>query len=147
MGGATLSARLVRRGWTHGAVLLGVATAASAATVLAVLAWLGVHHVATVLLPMFVVALGLGMTRAPAMASALVPFTAMAGLASSTLGFSQMLIASTYNIAYSRIVDASTTALATGVFLSIAASLLMVLLLRPGAPERAATPEAVRAGD
>ncbi|MBX7110725.1 MAG: multidrug effflux MFS transporter [Dehalococcoidia bacterium] len=139
MGGATLSARLVRRGWTHQAVLSGVTTAATAATVLAVLAWLGVHHVAAVLLPMFVVALGLGMTRAPAMASALVPFTTMAGLASATLGFSQMLIASSYNITYSRFVEASTTALATGVFLSIAASLLVVLVLRPGRSMPAAT--------
>lgn len=135
MGGATLSARLVRRGWTHGAVLLGVSTAASAATVLALLAWFGVHHVAAVLLPMFVVALGLGMTRAPAMATALIPFTGMAGMASATLGFSQMLIASTYNIAYSALVEAGTTALATGVFLSIGASLVAVLLLRPGDPE------------
>jgi len=132
MGGATLSARLVRRGWTHQAVLLGVGTAAAAAFVLALLAWTGVHHVATVLLPMFVVALGLGMTRAPAMASALLPFTAMAGLASATIGFSQMLIASSYNIAYSRIVEASTTGLATGVFISIGGSLLAVLVLRPG---------------
>lgn len=150
MGGATLSARLVRRGWTHQAVLLGVGTASAAAFVLAVLAWLGVHHVATVLLPMFVVALGLGMTRAPAMASALVPFTAMAGLASATLGFSQMLIASSYNITYSRIVEASTTALATGVFISIAASLLVVLVLRPGATARGASErvaETVAAGD
>ncbi|MGE0134464.1 MAG: multidrug effflux MFS transporter [Dehalococcoidia bacterium] len=150
MAGATVSARLVRRGWTHRAVLLGVTTAASAATLLAVLAWAGVHHVAAVLLPMFVVALGLGMTRAPAMASALVPFTAMAGLASATLGFSQMLIASGYNIAYSRVVEASTTALATGVFISIGASLVAVLILRPGSGARPAVegaPEPVAAGD
>src|SRR5439155_8127040 len=95
MAGAALSARLVRRGWTHRAVLLGVTTSAAGATVLATLMWSGAEHVATVLLPMFVVAFGLGMTRAPAMASALVPFTAVAGLASATLGFSQMLIAST----------------------------------------------------
>jgi hypothetical protein len=80
---------------------------------------------------MFIVALGLGMTRAPAMASALIPFTAMAGLASATLGFSQMVIASGYNIAYSSLVEAGTAALATGVFISIMASLLAVLLLRP----------------
>ncbi len=131
MAGASLSARLVRRGSTHQAVLAGVVTASIGSLVLAVLAWSGAEHVATVLLPMFVVALGLGMTRAPATASALVPFTAMAGLASATLGFSQMVIASGYNIAYSAFVDAGTVALATGVFISIAASLLVVLLVRP----------------
>lgn len=149
MAGASVSARLVRRGSTHQAVLAGIVTAASGSTVLAVLAWSGAEHVATVLLPMFIVALGLGMTRAPAMASALVPFTAMAGLASATLGFSQMVIASGYNIAYSAFVDAGTVALATGVFISIVASLLAVLLLRPGQHIEAppATLATVVAGD
>jgi DHA1 family bicyclomycin/chloramphenicol resistance-like MFS transporter len=131
MGGATLAARLVPRSSAHRVVMLGVTTAAASSALLAVLAWSGVHHVAAVLAPMFFVAIGLGLTRAPAMASALVPFTAIAGLASATLGFSQMLIASTYNIAYSEMVQAGATALATGVFMSVAASLLVVFVLRP----------------
>jgi DHA1 family bicyclomycin/chloramphenicol resistance-like MFS transporter len=132
MAGAWVSSRLVRRGWTHQAVFVGVSTASVGSTVLAALIWSGVEHVASVLLPMFIVALGLGMTRAPAMASALIPFTAIAGLASATLGFSQMVIASSYNIAYSSFVEAGTAALATGVFISVLASLLVVLVLRPG---------------
>jgi DHA1 family bicyclomycin/chloramphenicol resistance-like MFS transporter len=131
MAGATLAARLVPRSSAHRVVILGVTTATASSGLLAVLAWAGVHHVAAVLGPMFFVAIGLGLTRAPALASALVPFTAIAGLASATLGFSQMLIASTYNIAYSEVVEAGAVALGTGVFMSVAASLLVVLVLRP----------------
>ncbi len=132
MGGATLSARLVTRTSPHRSVMVGVSTAAAGAAIMALAAWSGANHVAAVLLPMFLVALGLGMTRAPATASALVPFTGMAGLAAATLGFTQMLIASAYNISYSQIVEAGTATLATGVFLSVLASLLAVLILRPG---------------
>jgi len=145
MGGATLSARLVPRSSAHRVVMLGVTTATTGSALMAVLAWSGVDHVAAVLGPMFFVALGLGLTRAPAMASALVPFTAIAGLASATLGFSQMLIASAYNIAYSEMVEAGTVALATGVLLSVMASLLVVLVLRPGSHAGTAPPAVAHA--
>jgi DHA1 family bicyclomycin/chloramphenicol resistance-like MFS transporter len=140
MGGATLAARLVPRSSAHRVVMLGVTTATGASALLALLALGDVHHVAAVLGPMFFVAVGLGLTRAPAMASALVPFTAIAGLASATLGFSQMLIASTYNIAYSEFVDAGAIALGIGVFMSIAASLLVVVVLRPGSRSEVSGP-------
>jgi len=130
--GATLSSRLVARWPSHRIVLLGTATSAGAsALMLAWVAAVGTGGVASVLAPMFVTAVGLGLTRPAAMAGALVPFPQIAGLASALLGFSQMLIASTYNIAYGALVPVSARALATGVACSVGAAFLAVVVLRP----------------
>lgn len=132
MAGATLSSRLVVRLPSHRIVLLGTALAAAASALM--LAWVVAAEASgvwSVLVPMFVTAVGLGLTRPAAMAGALVPFPHIAGLASALLGFSQMLIASTYNIAYGALVPVGADALAAGVAVSVGAALLAVLVLRP----------------
>ncbi len=131
MAGATLSSRLVRSWQLHRVVLLGATTSTLAGAVMAGLAWAGVAHVASVLAPMLVVAVGLGITRPAAMAGALVPFPEVAGLASALMGFTQLLIASSFNIVFSTLVGASLLALATGVFAPVSAGLLAVVVLRP----------------
>ena len=132
MAGATLSSRLVVRLPSHRIVLLGTALAAAASALM--LAWVVAAEASgvwSVLVPMFVTAVGLGLTRPAAMAGALVPFPHIAGLASALLGFSQMLIASTYNIVYGALVPVGADALAAGVAVSVGAALLAVLVLRP----------------
>jgi DHA1 family bicyclomycin/chloramphenicol resistance-like MFS transporter len=132
MGGATLSSRLTGRVAGHRLVRAGATLAASSSLLMAAIMWAGGAHVLTLLLPMFVTALGLGLVRPSAMAGALVPFPRIAGLASSVLGFSSMLVATAYNVVYGALVAPSSTALATGVALAVSAGLVAVLLLRPG---------------
>ncbi len=132
MAGATLSSRLVVRLPSHRIVLLGTVISATASALM--LAWVATSEaggVWSVLGPMFVTAVGLGLTRPAAVAGALVPFPQIAGLASALLGFSQMLIASTYNIIYSALVPVGAGALAAGVACSVVAAFLAVLVLRP----------------
>ena len=132
MAGATLSSRLVARLPSHRIVLLGTALSAAASALM--LAWVLTSEaggVWSVLVPMFVTAVGLGLTRPAAVAGALVPFPHIAGLASALLGFSQMLIASTYNIVYGALIPVGADALATGVACSVGVAFLAVLLLRP----------------
>ena len=140
MAGATVSSRLVGRRPIPRIVLAGALTSTGGGRVMASLAWAGQANAATVLLPMFVSAMGLGITSPSAQAGALVPFPHMAGLASAVLGFSQMVIASTYNITYGALFEPSSRALGTGVFLAAAASLVAVLLLRPGVERLRSTP-------
>ncbi len=130
--GATISSRLVARLPSHRIVLLGTGLAAGASALM--LAWVATSEaggVWSVLVPMVVTAVGLGLTRPAAVAGALVPFPLIAGLASALLGFSQMLIASTYNIVYGALVPVGADALATGVACSVGAAFLAVMLLRP----------------
>lgn len=132
MAGATLSSRLVVRLPSHRIVLLGTGISAGASALM--LAWVAASEaggVWSVLVPMFVTAVGLGLTRPAAVAGALVPFPQIAGLASALLGFSQMLIASTYNIVYGALVPVGADALATGVACSVGAAFFAVVVLRP----------------
>jgi MFS transporter, DHA1 family, multidrug resistance protein len=131
MAGAAWSSRMVGRRAPHDVVMLGVVLSVVASAVMAALAWSSVHHVAAVLGPMFVTAVGLGLTRPSAMAGALVPFPQIAGLASALLGFTQMLVASAYNIVYGAFVAPSSQALATGVTIAIGAAFVAVLVLKP----------------
>lgn len=132
MAGATISSRLVGRLPPHRVVLLGTGLAATASALMLIwVAVLDAGGVWSVLTPMFVTAIGLGLTRPAAQAGALVPFPHIAGLASAMLGFSQMLIASTYNIVYGALVPVSAHALATGVACSVGAAFLAVVVLRP----------------
>ena len=134
--GAFLSSRLVVRWADSRVVLLGAATAASAAAVMAVLAWGGVASPWAVLLPMFFFAGGNGIVRPAAMAGALIPFERMAGLASALLGFCQMVFATLYNIAFSQLIELDQVALASAIAAAAAANLVMLLLLRPPASPR-----------
>ncbi len=146
--GATISSRLVGRLPGHRIVVMGAATSASAAAVIVVTALAGVEHALLVVVPVFVSAVGMGLSRPQAMAGALVPFPHMAGLASSMLVFTQMTVSSGYNVGYSALVAPGVLALGAGMLLPTSAALAAVLLLRPGAREtiRSAEPGQVAAG-
>ena len=131
--GATLSSRLIGRVRLERLVLLGAVVACSASGVMALVSLAGFANVPTILLPMFVTAIGFGLARPSATAGALIPFPRIAGLASAVLGFSQMVIASVFNIAYGALFTVSSRSLALGVFLSVAVGLIVLLALRPRA--------------
>ncbi len=130
MVGAWLSSRLVTRLAARHTVLLGATAATSAAAVMFVLTWFFLPTVPGLLVPMFFVGMGLGVTRPAAVAAAMVEFPQMAGLASAVLGFTQMLVASGANIVYGRLTEPSSVALAGGVAAAMVAGLLAVLLLQ-----------------
>lgn len=140
MGGATVASRLGGRMEAATLVLVGAVLSSAAAAAMGALVLAGVETPAGVVLPMFVSALGLGMTRAPATAAAVVPFAHVAGLASSLLVFGQMLLASGYNVVYAAAVEPSAGALAVGVLLPVAAAvpLAWALRARGGGATRAA---------
>jgi len=133
MTGAWTSSRLVSRWVETRVVLLGAVVAAVASIVMAGLAWAGVANACAVLLPMFVTAAGLGISRPPAMAGALIPFPHMAGLASAVMGFTQMIFATLYNIGYSSLIEVDQVALTSGVAFAATAALIAFLALRPPA--------------
>jgi len=133
MAGATLSSRLIGRMRLDRIVLLGAVVACGASAVMATLSLAGVANVATILLPMFVTAIGFGVARPSATAGALIPFPRIAGLASAVLGFTQMLVASSFNIAYGALITVSSRSLALGVFMSVSVGLVVLLALRPRA--------------
>ncbi|MDA0365725.1 MAG: multidrug effflux MFS transporter, partial [Chloroflexi bacterium] len=145
MAGAALSSRLIVRMRLDRVVLIGALVAYAASAVMVALAVAGIAHVATILLPMSVTAMGFGIARPSATAGALIPFPRVAGLASAVLGFSQMLIASSFNIAYGSLIPVSSRSLAVGVFLSVAVGLAVLLALRPRALVSGGEPEAATA--
>lgn len=134
--GAFLSSRLVVRWADTRVVLFGAMLSASAAAVMASLAWGGVVSPWAVLLPMFFFAAGNGVVRPAAMAGALIPFERMAGLASALLGFCQMVFATLYNISFSQLIELDQVALASAIVAAAASNLVMLLLLRPSATTR-----------
>ena len=132
MAGASISSRLVNQLPLGLVVLSGSAIAALASIAMAglVTSDIGVWGVVA---PMFVVALGFGIGRPPAMAGALIPFRHIAGYASAVVGFSTMAIATAYNIVFSTLIDVSSEAMATGIAIAAVSSLVAVLALRPWA--------------
>ncbi len=131
MAGATLSSRLVARMSLPAVVRAGSAGAAAATVVMLALALAGDATVATVLVPVFFVGIGLGVVRPAAIAGAIVPFPAMAGLASSLLIFNQQLVATSSNIVYGLAVPAGTVALAGGMAGAIALAVVAALAVLP----------------
>lgn len=139
MGGATTAQRLVKRGVTpRQVVVYGAMTSCVGGGMMVLLALAGLEHAMSVLLPQFVVSIGMGLSRPGATAGALVPFPHIAGLASAVLGFSQMAVSSGYNITYSQFVSPSVTGLGVGVFATVATALIVILVLRPGVTEERA---------
>ena len=127
--GNFLSVHLTARVGIDRMIRLGTAVGAGAGTLMAALAWLGIASVATVIVPMFAVALGLGLVMPNAMAGAIGPFPRMAGLASAVLGFLQMTGSALYAIAVSQFDDGTlrpmTTAVATAAVAALAAFTLL----------------------
>ncbi|MDA0352889.1 MAG: multidrug effflux MFS transporter [Chloroflexi bacterium] len=141
MSGAWISSRLVSRWLETRVVLLGATIAAGASLVMAALAWGDVASPWAVLLPMFATAGGLGISRPPAMAGALIPFPHMAGLASAVMGFTQMIFATLYNIGYSSFIEVDQVALASGVAFATTTALVIFLAFRPPAASELAASE------
>ncbi len=117
MTGNFLSIRLTSRLGIDRMILAGTIFGATAGVVLAVLPWLGIATVPTVIVPMFGYALGLGLVFPNAMAGAIAPYPLMAGTASAVVGFVQMTGSALYTIAVGHFDDGTlrpmTTAVAT----------------------------------
>ena len=125
MAGATASSRLVSRLEGYKIVLLGSSIAGAAAASMGLFVLFGVEHPLMVIVPSFVSAFGIGMSRPSAMAGALVPFREMAGIASSTLMFIQMAVSSGYNVVYSMLFEPGVVTLAIGMFVPITLGLVV----------------------
>jgi DHA1 family bicyclomycin/chloramphenicol resistance-like MFS transporter len=95
----------------------GTVIGAVAGAVMAALAWAGAASVASIVVPMFGYAFGLGWVLPNAMAGAIAPFPRMAGLAAAGAGFVQLTGSALYAIAVSHTYDGTlrpmTTAVAT----------------------------------
>ena len=87
--GYILAGRIVKRMGSEGVLRLGTGGAAVAGMALAGFAWLGAHHVATLVAPMMLYMFCLAQTGPQAIAGALTPFPRAAGTASSLMGFFQ----------------------------------------------------------
>ena len=80
---------------------------------------------------MFVFALGNGMARPAATASALTPFPMMAGLASAVLGFTQIAVASVYSIGYNALGTPGSKSMTAAIALASLSALALAWLVRP----------------
>jgi DHA1 family bicyclomycin/chloramphenicol resistance-like MFS transporter len=133
--GAMLGSRLVRRIGIARQVRIGTASMFVAGVALGVLALVGVHHPAAVIVPMLAYMLTFQLTMPPATAGALTPFPDIAGSASSLLAFCQFIVASTAALVVGLTLDGTTRPMA----LTIAAAALGAF-----ASDRIAHSDAVR---
>jgi len=112
----------------------GTALGAAAGLVLAGLAWSGILTVAAVIGPMFVYAVGLGLTLPNGMAGAIGPFPRMAGLAAAVAGFFQMTGSALYSMAVGHLYDGTARPMATAIALAGVTALAAFWWLRPRRP-------------
>ena len=96
--GTMFSARVVMRLGIDRMVLSGAAICALAGLTMAGLAFAGVETVWSVLTPMMLFCVGVGLVMPNSMAGAIGPFPTMAGAASALLGFIQMTFAAAVGI-------------------------------------------------
>ncbi|MGH7413328.1 MAG: multidrug effflux MFS transporter [Candidatus Rokuibacteriota bacterium] len=112
----------------------GTALGAAAGLVLAGLAWSGILTVAAVVVPMFVFAVGLGLTLPNGMAGAIGPFPRMAGLAAAVAGFLQMTGSALYSLAVGHFYDGTARPMTAAIALAGVAALGCFWWLRPRRP-------------
>lgn len=105
MVGTFLAGRLSQRLGTDRMVRLGTLVSLTGGLLGLTLAAAGVLNVATVIGPMFLFILGVGLTLPNAMAGAVGPYPTMAGLASALMGFVQMTLAATVGIIVGHLYD------------------------------------------
>jgi MFS transporter, DHA1 family, multidrug resistance protein len=138
MAGNFVSVKIGARFGIDAMLRAGATIGAAAGIVMASLAWAGVATVASVIVPMFGFAFGLGFVLPNAAAGAIGPFPRMAGLASAVLGFVQLTGSALYAGGVSRFYDGTlrpmTTAVATA---GVAAAVAFSLLSRGPATPRA----------
>jgi DHA1 family bicyclomycin/chloramphenicol resistance-like MFS transporter len=108
----------------------GTVLGAAGGLVLAGLAWSGVLTVAAVVAPMFVFAVGLGLTLPNGMAGAIGPFPRMAGLAAAVAGFFQMTGSALYSVAVGRFYDGTARPMTTAIALAGVGALVCFWRLR-----------------
>jgi DHA1 family bicyclomycin/chloramphenicol resistance-like MFS transporter len=115
-------------------ILAGTVLGAAAGLALATLAWSGILTVAAVIGPMFVFAVGLGLTLPNGMAGAIGPFPRMAGLAAAVASFFQMTGSALYAVAVGHLYDGTARPMTTAIALAGVAALACFWWLRPRRP-------------
>ncbi|MGH7373080.1 MAG: multidrug effflux MFS transporter [Candidatus Rokuibacteriota bacterium] len=111
-------------------IFCGTVLGATAGLVLAGLAWSGILTVAAVIGPMYVFAMGLGLTLPNGMAGAIGPFPRMAGLAAAVAGFLQMTGSALYSVAVGSFYDGTARPMTTAIALAGVAALACFWRLR-----------------
>ena len=111
-------------------ILCGTVLGATAGLILATLAWSGILTVAAVIGPMYVFAIGLGLTLPNGMAGAIGPFPRMAGLAAAVAGFLQMTGSALYSVAVGGFYDGTARPMTTAIALAGFAALVCFWCLR-----------------
>jgi DHA1 family bicyclomycin/chloramphenicol resistance-like MFS transporter len=134
MTGTFLSGRFGGRFGLDRMIQCGTALGATAGLTLAALAWSGILTVAAVIAPMYVFAMGLGLTLPNGMAGAIGPFPRMAGLAAAVAGFLQMTGAALYSVAVGRFYDGTARPMTTAIALAGVIALVCFRWLRPRRP-------------
>jgi DHA1 family bicyclomycin/chloramphenicol resistance-like MFS transporter len=132
MTGTFLSGRFGGRIGLDRTILIGTSVGAAAGLGLAGLAWSGVLTVVAVIAPMYVFAVGLGLTLPNGMAGAVGPFPHMAGLAAAVAGFLQLTGSAVYSMAVGRFFDGTARPMATAIALAAVAALACFQALRSG---------------
>jgi DHA1 family bicyclomycin/chloramphenicol resistance-like MFS transporter len=132
MTGTFLSGRFGGRLGLDRTIRAGTTLGAGAGLVLAALAWSGVLTVAAVIAPMYVFAVGLGLTLPNGMAGAIGPFPHMAGLAAAVAGFLQMTGSALYSMAVGHFFDGTARPMATAIALAGCMAAIAFRSLRRG---------------
>jgi DHA1 family bicyclomycin/chloramphenicol resistance-like MFS transporter len=133
--GAIFSARMVMRLGIERMVLAGAAICALGGLAMAGLVLAGVETVWSVLGPMMLFTVGVGLVMPNSMAGAIGPFPTMAGAASALLGFIQMTLAAAVGIAVGAAFDGTARPMAVTVALMGCGALVAYgLLIRGGDP-------------
>jgi len=127
--GTLIAGRLSYSLGTYLLVRYGSILSAVAGSIMALLAWSGVDHVAAVIAPHVFFMIGVGIVMPQAMAGAMAPFPYMAGTASALLGFGQMLIAASAGAMVGLFHDGSPRSMATGIAAMGICSFVSFLLL------------------
>jgi DHA1 family bicyclomycin/chloramphenicol resistance-like MFS transporter len=134
MTGTFLSGRFGARIGLDRTILAGTTLGATGGLVQAALSWSGILTVAAVIVPMFVFAIGLGLTLPNGMAGAVGPFSRMAGLASAVAGFLQMTGAALYSVAVGHFYDGTARPMTSAIAVAGVAALACFWWLRGRRP-------------
>jgi DHA1 family bicyclomycin/chloramphenicol resistance-like MFS transporter len=118
MTGTFLSGRFGGRLGLDQTIFCGVSLGAAAGVVLALLAWSGILSVAAIVAPMYVFAVGLGLTLPNGTAGAIGPFPRMAGLAAAVASFLQMTGSALYSVAVGHFDDGTARPMTTAIALA-----------------------------
>ena len=118
MTGTFLSSRFGTQLGLDRTIFCGTSLGVGAGVVLAALAWSGILSVAAVVAPMYVFAIGLGLTLPNGIAGAIGPFPRMAGLAAAVASFLQMTGSALYSVAVARFDDGTARPMTTAIALA-----------------------------